>query len=344
MRILELLRPLLRIRLFTKILVANSVLVALAVLAGALAGAELGAGEEGRILAVALPIVLAGLALTILVDALILQLALDPLHRLERTAQRVRDGDLAARAARSPLADKDLARLVDAFNDVLERVALYRRKLGESAARAVRREEEERDRIARALHEDTAQRLAALLLRLRIAAGESQRAEGLEVLLEETRREIAAALDTIRGYAVARRPRVLRELGLEAAIEAYASELEEAGLSVEVDANGGALERDPELELELYRIVREALENVREHSRARRAVVRIARDRGAITASVEDDGGGFDVDAALTGEALGLFEMRERAAAAGGTLTIDSRPGAGTRIRATVGASSAPPG
>jgi signal transduction histidine kinase len=53
---------------------------------------------------------------------------------------------------------------------------------------------------------------------------------------------------------------------------------------------------------------------------------------------VEDDGGGFDVEAALTGEALGLFEMRERAAAVGGTLTIDSRPGAGTRIRATVGA------
>jgi signal transduction histidine kinase len=338
MKILDLLRPLLRIRLFTKILVANSVLVALAVLAGALAGAELATGEEGRVFAVALPIVLVGLLLTILVDALILQLALDPLHRLERTARRVRDGDLAARAPRSPLAEEELARLVDAFNDVLERVAVYRRKLGESAARAVRREEEERERVARSLHEDTAQRLAALLLRLRIAAGESQRAEGLEVLLEETRREIAAALDTVRDYAVARRPRVLRELGLEAAIEAYAGELQAAGLAVEVDANGSGPERDPELELELYRIVREALENVREHARARRAVVRIAREPGAITASVEDDGGGFDVEAALTGEALGLFEMRERAAAAGGTLMIDSRPGAGTRIRATVGA------
>jgi two-component system sensor histidine kinase UhpB len=325
--------PLLRVRLFTKIIVANSVLVALS----ALAGAELAAGNERQAVAVAVPVVLVGLVVTILVDAGILQLALEPLHRLERAAELVGEGDLTVRAQRSVLADRDLARLVDAFNEALERVALYRRRLGESATRAVRREEEERDRVARTLHEDTAQRLAALLLRLRIAAGEPQRAEGLEVLLEEARREIAAALDTIRDYAVARRPRVLDDLGLEAAVEAYASELEDDGLRVEVDANAEAAERDLALELDLYRIVREALDNVVEHSGAARAVVRIARNAGGVAVSVEDDGRGFDVDAAMSSEALGLFEMRERARAAGGTLRIDSRPGAGTRIRATVG-------
>ncbi|HYO48179.1 MAG TPA: ATP-binding protein [Gemmatimonadota bacterium] len=330
-------RPLLRVRLFTKILVANSVLVSLSALAGALAGAELAAGSERQAVVVAVPVVLAGLVLTVLVDAVILQLALDPLHRLERAAERVGAGDLSARAPRSALADRDLARLVDAFNDALERVALYRRKLGEAAARAVRREEEERDRVARALQEDTAQRLAALLLQLRITAGGPQRAAGLEVLLEETRREIAAALDVIRDYAVARRPRVLDELGLEAAVEAYGSELEAGGLRVEVDATAGGLERDPALELDLYRIVREALDNVVEHSDASRAIVHIARDAGRVAVSVEDDGRGFDVDAVLSSEALGLFEMRERAVASGGTLLIDSRPGGGTRIRATVG-------
>ncbi len=331
MRLADRLRPLLRVRLFTKILIANSILVALAALAGALAGAALAAGSGRDALAVAIPVVLTSLVMTILVDAVILQLALDPLHRLEEVAERVRQGDLSVRAPRSALADRDFARLVDAFNDALERIVLYRRKLGEAAARAMRREEEERDRVVQALHEDTAQRLAALLVRLRLAAGESAALEGL---LEETRDEIGTALEVIRGYAISRRPRVLDELGLEAAVEAYANELSDAGLSVEVEAE--ELDRNPPLELELYHIVREALDNVAMHSAAEHAMVRIARENGAISVSVEDDGRGFDVDEVLAGNALGLFEMRERAAAAGGTLDVESRPGEGTRVRATI--------
>jgi signal transduction histidine kinase len=324
------LRPLLRVRLFTKILVANSVLVALAALVGALAGSTLGAGSGREALTVAVPVVLTGIVVTILVDAAIVQLALDPLHRLQQAADRVRRGDLSVRAPRSALADRDLARLVDTFNDALERLVLYRRKLGEAAARAMHREEEERDRVAHALHEDTAQRLAALLFRLRAKSAGTQALEGL---LEETREEIAAALEVIRGYAIARRPRVLAELGLVAAVEAFAGELAAAGMRIEVEAE--EIDRDPSIEIELYRIVREALENVALHSAAKHAVVRIAREDGAIAISVEDDGRGFDVDEAMSGNALGLFEMRERATALGGGLEIDSRPGAGARIRAT---------
>lgn len=324
------LRPFLRVRLFTKILVANSALVALAALVGALAGSRLGAGSEREAVAVAVPVVLAGLVLTILVDAVIVQVALDPLHRLQQAADRVRRGDLLVRAPRSALADRDLAGLVETFNDALERLVLYRRKLGEAAARAMQREEEERYRVARALHEDTAQRLAALLFRLRAPSAETHALEGL---LEETRQEIAAALEVIRGYAIARRPRVLDELGLVAAVEAYASELAAAGLRIEVEAE--EVDRNPSIEIDLYRIVREALDNVALHSAAEHAVVRISREDGAMTVRVEDDGRGFDVDEVLTGNALGLFEMRERAMAVGGRLEIDSRPGAGTRIRAT---------
>lgn len=331
MRLADGLRPLLRVRLFTKMLVANSVLVALAALTGALAGAALVTGSGREALAVAVPVVLTGLVLTILVDAVILQLALDPLHRLQRAAERVRGGDLSVRAPRSPLADRDLAGLVEAFNDALERLAVYRRKLGEAAARAMHREEEERERVAHALHEDTAQRLAALLFRLRAASAESHALEGV---LDETRDEIAAALEVIRGYAVARRPPILHALGLGAAVEVYARDLEHAGLRVEVNAE--EIDRDPPLELALYQIVREALDNVALHSAAAQAVVRIAREGDDLSVSIEDDGRGFDVDEALRGDALGLFEMRERALAAGGGLAIESRPGAGTRIRATV--------
>jgi len=118
-RLVDRLRTLLRVRLFTKILVANSVLVMLAALAGVLAGAHLATGGERRALAVAVPVILAGIALTILVNAIILRLALHPLHQLERAAERVREGELAVRAPRSALADRDLARLAEAFNDAL---------------------------------------------------------------------------------------------------------------------------------------------------------------------------------------------------------------------------------
>jgi two-component system sensor histidine kinase UhpB len=332
-KLVDRLRALLRVRLFTKILVANSALVMLAALAGVFAGAQLATGGERRALAIAVPVILAGIALTILVDAIILRLALHPLHQLERAAERVREGELAVRAPRSPLADRDLARLSEAFNDALGQVVVYRRKLGEAAARAAYQEEIERERVAHELEEEISQRLAALLLRLRMAAGQS---EALEGLLEETREEIATALAVIRGYAVARRPKVLEEVGLEAAVEAYANQLEAAGLTVYVEGNANGYRRQPELERNLYRIVREALDNVALHSDARHAIVRIARNAGEIAVSVEDDGRGFDVDATLAGDALGLFEMRERAQAAGGRLAIDSRPGDGTRIRATV--------
>lgn len=341
MKLADRLRSFLRVRLFTKILVANSVLVTLSALAGMLVGAQLAAGGERQAVTVAVPVILAGIALTILVDAVILRLALHPLHQLERAAERVREGDLSVRAPRSSLADKDLARLVEAFNDALGRVVSYRRKLGEAAARAARQEEIERERVAYALEEDISQRLAALLLRLRLAGG---RSDALAGLLEETRSEIASALAVIRGYAVARRPKVLDEMGLEAAVQAYAHQLEAAGLSVRVEGNANGSERQPELERNLYRIVREALDNVAVHSDAQNAVVRIARRPDEIEVRVEDDGRGFDVDEALSGNALGLFEMRERARIAGGALHIDSRPGAGTRIRATVKVNGAPDG
>lgn len=331
------LRELLRVRLFTKILLANAVLVSLAAFAGALAGAELAQGSERQALAVAVPVVLAGLVLTVLVDAVILQLALDPLHQLERVALRVRAGDLTARAPESAFADPDLARLGESFNEALERVALYRRKLGDAAARSMRREEADHDRVARALHEDAAQRLAALLLRLRVAAGESRAPVQLERLLEDTRQEIAAALGVIREYAAARSPRALEELGLAAAVSARAREHREHGLDVSIECGSWdeGRERELDLELDVYRIVAEALDNAAQHGGARHAVVRLSRSATGVEVHVEDDGSGFDVEAALRGGALGLFEMRERAAAAGGALDIDSRPGEGTRVRAS---------
>lgn len=91
----------------------------------------------------------------------------------------------------------------------------------------------------------------------------------------------------------------------------------------------------PSQELQVVRIVQEALTNVRKHAKASHAQVEITRENGRLVTLIADDGLGFNADAIARGEfpQFGLSTMRERAASIGGTLTIESRPGAGTRVR-----------
>lgn len=323
----------LRLPLFYKIVLANATILVLAVVGAMVLSPGLGFVEPGHsIYQVAIPLVVAGVAACVLANTLIVRLALDPVRTLENAAARVLDGDLNARAPESSLADPDLAHLIAAFNEVLDAAAVYRRRLRETASRSVRAEEEERRRVARELHEATAQRLAALLLRSRAIQPKGEAAERVEALLEEVRREVAEAIEVVRGYALGRRPPSLDELGLAAAIESYAGEVL-PDHDVRVTSEPGEDGLDPDVELTLFRIVQEALDNVARHADARRVEVGIDRRDGRVRASVLDDGRGFEVDAALAGgECLGLFEMRERAEAVGGRLTVARADGGGTRV------------
>lgn len=332
-------RALLRFPLFYKILVANAAIVIL--------GAIAGTATTIRFLRVATDhspaelIVLfaaAGTVLSVLVNALILRLALDPLSILERTAKRVQDGDTDARAPYSPFADRDLTHLTWTFNGMLESLSLYRRQIREVAARALNASEEERKRIARELHDETAQTLAALLIRLRIARDKEDAAER-DALLDEVRRELGAALEGVRRYARGLRPPALDELGLVPAIASYARLLEDAGapaISIDADPVGGLL--SDEAELALYRIVQEALSNAARHADADHVRIRIRRRPGEVRATVEDDGKGFDVAETIASNSngLGLFGMQERAAYVGGDVEVTSMPGEGTRVVARV--------
>jgi two-component system, NarL family, sensor histidine kinase UhpB len=331
-------RRLLGVRLLVKILIANAALVAAASAATALAAHRVRGVPDIVALEIVAAVVLLAVAATLAVNALILRLALTPLRRLERTADRVQEGDLDARAPHSPLADREFARLTRLFNAMLDGLGLYRQRLREVAARALNAEEEERKRISRELHDETAQRLAALLIRLRLArtAGGEQR----DHTLDEVRAEIADVLDGIRRYARGLRPPALDELGLAAAIESYARSLSEAtAIQVHVAAPPlrGAIA--PETELAVYRIVQEALSNVVRHAGARRADVRLERSGERLLVSVRDDGEGFpaaDVLAGRAGHGLGLFGMQERAAYVGGVVAIASGEGEGTTVRVDV--------
>ncbi|HET6763932.1 MAG TPA: sensor histidine kinase, partial [Longimicrobiaceae bacterium] len=280
----------------------------------------------------------AGVFLSLAVNALILRLALSPLDLLEETAARVQGGDLQARVPISPVADRELERLTHTFNAMLDASAADRARLREVAARALGAAEEERKRIARELHDETAQTLAALLIRIRILRNGDPGA--LEDGLETLRSEIGEALEGVRRYARGLRPPALDELGLLPAIDSHVRWLSEAtGLAIEAAADpsiDGLL--PPEAELAVYRIVQEALSNVVRHSGAHRVDLSVARAPSAVIVTVADDGRGFSTTDVMStdGSGLGLFGMQERAGYLGGRVDITSHPGAGTRVRAEI--------
>jgi len=326
---------LLRLELFYKILVANAAIVVLGAVAGTALVARLVRTDPGGSTAQLVALLAGvGVLVSVVVNAVILRLALRPLAGLERTAQRVGAGDATARAPRSQLADRELARLIDTFNGMLDGLAAQRRRTRELAARELGAAEAERKRIARELHDETAQLLVALLLRLRLAREAAETAVR-DRLLDEAREQASEILEGVRRFARGLRPPLLDEAGLVPALEAHVRGLEEvSGMRITVEATSPTGALPPEVELALYRIVQEALSNVVRHAGASHARVRIGRADGAVEVNVEDDGHGFRVERVLSaGDAgLGLFGMKERAASLGGDVHVESEPGRGTRV------------
>jgi signal transduction histidine kinase len=213
--------------------------------------------------------------------------------------------------------------------DVTER--LRYREFGRAALRAA---EEERKRLALELHDDMAQRLAALLLRVRLAS-ETEIRERREALLAELREELVDTAAALHRVARGLRPPALAEAGLEAAIRAdVRSRLADTDLDVELDLDqvGGVLDEDQKLVL--YRVLQEAISNVVRHADASCLRIRMRRSGESVVADAEDDGRGFIVEEVdvLAGR-LGILGMRERAASVGARVSIQSALGDGTRVR-----------
>ena len=242
----------------------------------------------------------------------------------------------------------DSARLYEQTNEALaQRLRELRAahaQLQRLTALVITAQEEERRRIARELHDDTAQALTSVLVRLRLLARQAVRDEvrdGLIELLDLT----AAALDGVRRMALDLRPTTLDDLGLVPAVESYARAFgERLGIRVRTDVHGMRGRLPPDRELLVYRVVQEALTNVAKHASA--TVVEITM-RGAdshLTATIRDNGRGFDVTETLAASerGLGLFGMEERAQLAGGSLDVQSAPGAGTTVSLVVPLGAAP--
>lgn len=342
------LRALGAVSLFWKVLLANGALVLSSVLTGIALARNV--ALEGRPLD---PTGLVGFAagvtaLSLMVNAIVLRAAFLPLLRLERTADAVRRGEYGRRAPDSFLSDPTIRRLTDAFNAMLAAQEESRAALAALSSRTLDAQEEERRRIARELHDETAQELTALLVQIRLAAGETTETMTRE-RFAELRTATARILDGVRRLARELRPTILDDLGLVEAVRAFAQETAaRTKLQINVRETNFAGRLDPTRELVLYRVVQEALSNVAKHAEAHTVEVALERWGDVAWATITDNGRGFDLSSMViptpTGQGLGLVGMRERLALVGGKLDIDTRPGGGTIVRARLPLEQTPVG
>jgi signal transduction histidine kinase len=195
---------------------------------------------------------------------------------------------------------------------------------------------EERNRLARELHDSVTQKLFGLTLTAEAAATviDRDRDEARSQLqrLQQLTRE---AMDELRSLIFELRPPAIESEGLAVALRKHVDVLQRVhGHAVELRVEGDAgVDGDERRAAEVLRIAQEALQNALRHAHARHVDVRLEADDGRLRLAVADDGSGFDPDEpGLRARRLGLTSMEERARALGGALTIESRPGAGTTV------------
>jgi two-component system sensor histidine kinase DegS len=201
--------------------------------------------------------------------------------------------------------------------------------------------EEERVRLAREVHDGPAQVLANSLMLLEACYGLAQQGsdERLVLMLDRLRGATREGLEEVRRFIADLRPGIVRERGLTEAIREYAREYGKA-YTAQIHLDIEPIGRLPEdVEIVLYRIVQEALQNAAKYARGAPLTVHLMRQTGQILLTIRDEGPGFDpyeVARRAGRSNWGLTSMRERAELVGGRLTVASRPGHGTEVAVTM--------
>jgi PAS domain S-box-containing protein len=201
-----------------------------------------------------------------------------------------------------------------------------------------RAQEDERLRIARELHDDTAQVLATLSRSLdSLITGEKTLKKSSIERLKKLHEMANSALEGVRRFSQDLRPSILDDLGLVPALEWLITDLEKNNrITTKVEISGSRHRLAPEIELTVFRIVQEVLSNIRRHSQASSVAMSLDFGADALTLLISDNGQGFNIprrtsDLALSGK-LGIIGMRERARLIGGTLIVQSEKDVGTTV------------
>jgi two-component system, NarL family, sensor histidine kinase UhpB len=273
-------------------------------------------------------IVVAGLLVVIVADLLLLRRVFAP---LEQIAQRMRGVDLLRPGQRLPPGGtRELAELVVAFNEMLDRLESERMASGR---RALEAQESERLRIAQGLHDEVGQGLTGVLLWLTSVADAvpADHRDQFAELQDVVRR----LLEEVRRIARELRPQLLDDLGLPSALSELATGFgRRTGVSVQQVFDDPLPTLSSEKELALYRVAQEGLTNVARHAAAERVELSLTSGVGSVILRIADDGEGIS-QSELDGHG-GLRGMRERALFVGGALAIGRSPLGGAEVRLEV--------
>jgi len=205
-----------------------------------------------------------------------------------------------------------------------------------------RAQEEERKRISRDLHDDVSPDLIILIQKLdKLASTQHLKLATVKDNLEDIRGQAVKALEGLRATAQGLRPRIIDDLGMVAALEWIAEELErDQHIRTKVETKNMERALPPETQILLFRIAQEALNNIRKYAKAFNVTIRVEGGEKNVKMTVTDDGQGFEAPGKIEGMVsagrLGLMGMHERAMLLNGILQIKSAPGKGTEITVTL--------
>ncbi len=276
----------------------------------------------------------------------------EPIANLVNQTAHVARGDFSARVGLGTI--KEIRELGLAFNAMVEQVDRYRAGLRRYVAAVTHSQEEERKRIARDLHDDTIQSLIAIGQRIELCRaslpGEASNTDFMEAMaqLSDIRHMVTATIENVRQFSRDLRPMALEDLGLIPALQFLVNDLARSdSIQAHLETAGSPQGLPLDLEVAIYRIVQEALQNVRRHARAETVTVRAQFNPQEVEISVEDDGMGFVMPETATDLAslgsFGLLGIEERVQLLGGQLKIVSQPEHGTRLEVVLPREIPPP-
>ena len=331
----SMLKTLLGIPIFYKVLIANSLIIFVGATGGTWLATHLNVSPYATPMSLIIFITI-GWLVSVVLNFVVLQIAFRRLTELGKVMKRVRTGESSLRAPLTGV-DSQADQLAEAFNMVLEALDEASRL---RASQIIQAQEQERQRIARELHDETSQVLTSLLISLTLLEESVETQEARE-RIADTRALAHSTLRAIRNLSIDLRPSALDDLGLLPALRWYVKEYQKkCSIDVEFHASGFKERLPAEMETALYRIVQECLTNTAKHANANRVTITLKEETARVYARITDDGEGFDYEALLKTpgqeRGLGLAGMNERAVLLDGTLNIHSTSERGTIIEVSI--------
>ena len=282
-------------------------------------------------------VLIVGLILVAGVVSIGVQRVTDPIQNLVMQTRQVTAGDYDAQVRLSRI--KEIRELGTEFNEMVQQIRKYRAGVRQYVADITRSQEEERKRVARELHDDTVQSLIAISQRLELLRNTlDDEPDAVRERLTEVKTMVTGSIASVRQFSRDLRPLALEDLGLTAAIQYLVNQLTQDGtIEAVLEVDGTADDLSTDMEVAIYRILQEALNNIRKHAHANHVKVVVQFTKGQVKLVVRDNGRGFDVPESLTDFAsdghFGIMGLQERAQLFGGHLSLQSGAVDGTVIR-----------